>query len=629
MTQSSVSRRWTVPKARRLASARSRGSRSSAAPCRARSAYAPCSWTRRTTSIAARRAGLAGTGHRVGREVRGTPFRACGRARTVSRAMAVAVPAAPAFSLRAVVKSFGGRQVLDGLDLEVGSRARVGLVGANGAGKSTILRLLAGHDVPDAGTLAIRKGATVAFLPQLVEGDERTALQPVRAAVPAAAELHDDLAEVERGLADPALADDLPRMTRLLERQMRLLGALGGQTVEGDAVRLLRDLGLADELLERPTRRMSGGERKLVALAACLVRKPDLLLLDEPEAHLDMARRSLLEELVARVEGAVVVVSHDRYLLDEVVTQIAELDGGRVRMWQGGYSAYTVAREIEMVRRQQVYVTQQKEIARMEAAMRQFTAWARQTLDERFATRARNMQRRIDRIDAVERPVFERRKMALELRSGLRGGQRVVELRDGEFDPVLTGLDLTIMRGERVGIVGPNGAGKTVLLKLLAGELALTAGERWAGPTIVFDHLTQAVDELPGDRSAIDVVRAMGAMTEDQAVRKLLSFLFDYEQVRRPVSAMSGGERTRLRCLTMMLGGANCLLLDEPSNHLDIDAVETLEKALETFDGTVVAVSHDRYFLDRIADRIIEVRDLEARSYEGGFSRWAEVHAWA
>jgi ATP-binding cassette subfamily F protein 3 len=541
--------------------------------------------------------------------------------------MAVSVPPAPAFSLRAVEKSFGGRTVLDGLDFEVGSRARVGLVGANGAGKSTILRLLAGHDTPDAGTLTIRKGATVAFLPQLVQGDERTALDTVRAAVPAAAALHDELAAVERALADPALADDLGRMTRLLERQMRLVEELGAHTVEGDAVRLLRDLGLDDAMLERPTRAMSGGERKLVALAACLVRKPDLLLLDEPEAHLDMARRSLLEELVARTEGAVVVVSHDRYLLDEVVTQIAELDRGRVRMWQGGYSAYTVAREVELLRRQEVYKAQQKEIDRMEAAIRVFKDWARRTLDERFATRARNMQRRIDRIDQVERPVFERRRMALELRSGLRGGERVVELRDGEFDPVLTGLDLTIMRGERIGIVGPNGAGKTVLLRLLGGELELTGGERWAGPTIVFDHLTQAVDELPGDRSAIDIVRSMGAMTEDTAVRKLMAFLFDYEQVRRPVSKMSGGERTRLRCLTLMLGGANCLLLDEPTNHLDIDAAETLEKALESFDGTVVAVSHDRYFLDRIADRIIEVRDLEARSYEGGFSRWAEVHA--
>ncbi|WCB93688.1 Energy-dependent translational throttle protein EttA [Baekduia alba] len=536
--------------------------------------------------------------------------------------MAVSVPTAPAFTLRGVVKEYGGRRVLDGLDLEVGARARVGLIGANGAGKSTILRLLAGAEAPDAGVLAIRKGATVAFLPQLVQGDDRTALDTVRAAVPGAAALHAELGDVERALTDPALAADLPRMTRLLERQMRLVEQLGEQTVDGDAIRLLRDLGLDDTMLARPTRAMSGGERKLVALAACLVRKPDLLLLDEPEAHLDMARRSLLEDLVARAEGAVVVVSHDRYLLDEVVTQIAELDRGRVRMWQGGHSAYTVAREIELVRQQQVYTTQQKEIARMEAAMAQFKAWARQTLDERFATRARNMQRRIDRVDQVDRPVFERRKMALELRAGARGGERVVELRDGEFDPVLTGVDLTIMRGERVGILGPNGAGKSVLLRLLEGSLALSDGERWAGPSIVFDHLTQAVDELPGELSAIEVVRATGPMTEDTAVRKLMGFLFDYEQVRRPVSAMSGGERTRLRCLTMMLGGANCLLLDEPTNHLDIDAAETLEKALERFDGTVVAVSHDRYFLDRIADRIVEVADLEVKAYEGGFSDW-------
>jgi ATP-binding cassette subfamily F protein 3 len=541
--------------------------------------------------------------------------------------MAVSLPTAPAFTLRGVVKEFGGRRVLDRLDLEVGGRARVGLVGANGAGKSTILALLAGAQEPDDGVVALRKGATVAFLPQLVGGDDRTALETVRAAVPEAAELHAELAEVEQALTDPALADDLGRMTRLLERQMRLVEAVGEQTVDGDAVRLLRDLGLDDSMLERPTRAMSGGERKLVALAACLVRKPDLLLLDEPEAHLDMARRSLLEDLVAAVDGAVVVVSHDRYLLDEVVTQIAELDHGRVTMWQGGHSAYTVARELALARQGEVYAAQQKEIARMEAAMNRFQQWANNTEDKRHKTRALNMQRRIDRIDRIDKPVFERRKMALELRAGMRGGERVVELRDGEFDPVLTGVDLTIVRGERVGVIGPNGAGKSVLLGLLEGSLALTGGERWAGPSIVFDHLTQAVDELPADASALEVVRATGPMTEETAVRKLMGFLFDYEQVRRPVSAMSGGERTRLRCLTMMLGGANCLLLDEPTNHLDIESAETLERALERFDGTVVAVSHDRYFLDRIADRIVEVRDLEVRSYDGGFTEWQRATA--
>jgi ATP-binding cassette subfamily F protein 3 len=434
--------------------------------------------------------------------------------------------------------------------------------------------------------------------------------------VPEVAALHAELREVEAGLADPALASDLKRMERLLERQARLVEAVSGSTVEGDAIRILRGLGMDDATLEtRPTCAMSGGERKLVALAACLVRKPDLLLLDEPEAHLDMARRALLEELVARAEGAVVVVSHDRYLLDEVVTSIAELERGRVKMWPGGgYSAYTVARELALKRQAEVYAAQQKEIARLEAAMRQFNHWARMTLDERFATRARNMQRRIDRMDQVDRPVLERRRMALELRSAMRGGERVVALTDAEFDPVLTDVSLEVARGERLGIIGPNGAGKTVLLKLLAGELALSDGERWAGPSIVFDHLSQSVGELPEDASAIDVVRAMGRMTEDEAVRKLMGFLFDYEQVRRPVSAMSGGERTRLRCLTLMLGGANCLLLDEPTNHLDIASVEVLEGALERFDGTVIAVSHDRYFLDRIADRVVEVRDLEVRT---------------
>jgi ATP-binding cassette subfamily F protein 3 len=536
--------------------------------------------------------------------------------------MAVSVPTAPAFSLRSIVKSFGGRRVLDGLDLEVGPRARVGLVGANGAGKSTILRLLAGDDAPDAGTLTIRRGATVAFLPQLVAGDGRTALETVRAAVPAAVAVEQELAGVEAALADPALAEDLDRMAKLLARQARLVDDLAAQTVDGDAIRLLRELGLDDADVHRPTQTLSGGERKLVALAACLVRRPDLLLLDEPEAHLDMARRSLLESLVQDLDGAVVVVSHDRFLLDEIVEQVAELEHGRVRVWQGGYSAYTVARELEMIRRQQAYVTQQKEIARLEAAIRRFKDWAHRVVDERHIKQARNKQRQIDRMEKVQRPVFERRRMALALRAAARGGERVVELRDVEFDPVLTGVDLTVTRGERVGIVGPNGAGKTVLLKLLAGELAATSGERWAGPSIAFDHLTQAVDELPDQATALDIVRATGAMTEDEAVRKLMGFLFDYEQVRRPVSAMSGGERTRLRCLTLMLGGANCLLLDEPTNHLDIDAVETLEKALESFDGTVIAVSHDRYFLDRIADRIVEVRDLEARSYDGGFSDW-------
>jgi ATP-binding cassette subfamily F protein 3 len=521
--------------------------------------------------------------------------------------MAVAAPTAPALSLRGVVKSFGGRLILDGADLELGARARVGLIGANGAGKSTLLAMLAGDEHPDAGTVTLRRGARVAHLHQLVAGDDRTVRQVLAAARPESAALEEELARVEAQLADPALGSDLDRMGRVLERQAALIERLSADTAGGDAIRHLRDLGLTDEDLDRPTRALSGGQRKLVALAACLVQAPDVLLLDEPEAHLDVARRRIVEELVQDFDGAVLIVSHDRHLLDETVTQIAELEGGRIRVWQGGYSAYAVARELELVRRQQQYVTQQKEIARLEDAIRRFKDWAHRVVDERHIKRARNAQRRIDRMEKVERPVFERRKMALALRSGARGGDRVIALRGVDFASVLDGVELEIVRGERVGIVGPIGAGKTVLARLLAGDLKPTAGERWAGPSISVEYVSQAATELPGDRTPIDVVRAARPLSEGEAVSLLVRFLFDYEQLRRPISSMSGGERTRLRCCLVMLSAANCLILDEPTNHLDIPAVETLEAALESYDGTVIAVSHDRYFLERIADRVLEV----------------------
>jgi ATP-binding cassette, subfamily F, member 3 len=521
--------------------------------------------------------------------------------------MAVATPTARALTMRGVVKSFGGRRILDGADLDLAPRARMGLIGANGAGKSTILRLAAGDEAPDAGTVTLRKGAVVAHLHQMVVGDDRTVREVLAAARPERATLEEELARVEAQLADPQLANDLARMTRVLERQSALVERLDGDTASGDAIRHLRDLGLAEDDLDRPTRALSGGQRKLVALAACLLRDPDVLLLDEPEAHLDVARRRIVEELVESFDGAVLVVSHDRHMLDETVTQIAELEGSRIRTWQGGYSAYALEHELELVRRQQQWVTQQKEIVRLEEAIRRFKDWAHRVADKRHITRAHNKQRQIDRMDKVERPVFERRRMALALRSAARGGDRVIALRGVAFAPVLDHVELEIVRGERVGIVGPIGAGKTVLARLLAGELAPTAGERWAGPSITVDFVSQAASELPTDRTPIDVVRAARPLSEGEAVAILVRFLFDYEQLRRPISTMSGGERTRLRCCLLMVSRANCLILDEPTNHLDIPAVETLESALESYDGTVIAVSHDRYFLERITDRVLEV----------------------
>jgi ATP-binding cassette subfamily F protein 3 len=400
----------------------------------------------------------------------------------------------------------------------------------------------------------------------------------------------------------------------------------GGPGFDGRARALLVDVGLEDDDLAKPTRVLSGGQRKLVGLAACLLRDPDVLLLDEPEAHLDVEARERMELLMRSFDGAVVAVSHDRYLLDETVSKIAELAGGKVRMWPGNYSSYTVARELELQRQQQMYVTQQKEIARLEEAIRRFKDWASRVVDERHIKQARNKQRQIDRMDKVDRPVLERRKIALELRPHARGGERVVELGSVGVElgdrPILVDVDLTVLRGERVGVVGDNGAGKSVLLRVLAGDLAPTEGERKAGPSIRFGRLEQ--DRRPDDPRAtpLELVRRAAPISEGEAVSRLMKFLFNYEQVRRPLESLSGGEWTRLQLLLLMLQGANCLLLDEPTNHLDIESVEMLESALESFEGTAIFVSHDRYFLDRIADRILEVSGGDVRSFEGGWSSW-------
>ncbi|MBA2712210.1 MAG: ABC-F family ATP-binding cassette domain-containing protein [Rubrobacteraceae bacterium] len=461
-------------------------------------------------------------------------------------------------------------------------------------------------------------------------------MEVVRAARPEVSDLQEKLEACEEQLGSLEVASDLRRMQRVLERQERLLRRfteLGGPGFEGEARGYLRSLGIDDTDFERPMRDLSGGQRKLAVLASCLAGRPDVLLLDEPEAHLDAGRRELLEAIVRAFEGAVVVVSHDRYMLDETVEEIAELEDGRITIWPGNYSAYSVARELKLKRQQQLYVAQQKEIARLEEAIRRFKLWASMVVNERHIKQARNKQRQIDRMDKVERPVLERRKIGLDLRGRIRGGRKVIELnRVGmafDNDPVLIDVDLTVERGERLGIVGPNGAGKSVLAKLLAGILVQTEGERRAGPSIEIGYLAQN-DEPPPGASPLGLVRDAKPIYEGDAVKLLGRFLFRYEQVRDPVTALSGGERTRLQLLLIMLKEPNCLVLDEPTNHLDLDSLEILEAELERFPGTVIFVSHDRYFLDRIADGIVEIRDGEVYRHTGGYSDWrfaASQHA--
>jgi ATP-binding cassette, subfamily F, member 3 len=537
-------------------------------------------------------------------------------------------------SLVGVDKSYGTWPVLQGVDLVVPDGARIGIVGPNGAGKSTLLRILGGAEEVNGGDVVRRRGVTAGYLEQNPDGDDRTAEAWVVAARPEVAALDEELRGIEAELARPDVAGDLAKMDRVLTRQHAVLDrwvGAGGAGLAGEARTLLARLGFDEHDLTLPTTALSGGQRKLASLAACLIRDPDLLLLDEPETHLDADRRELLGEVIAGFPGAVVTVSHDRYLLDDTVNRIVELDRGRIAEWPGNYSAYAVAKELALQRQQQRWVTQQKEIARLEAAIRRFELWASIVVDERHIRQARTKQRQIDRMEKVERPVFERRAMALELRPAERGGQRIVRLRDVSIafddDAVLRDVTLDVYRRERLGVVGPNGAGKTVLGRVLAGELEATSGDRWVGPSVRIGYLEQGFEAQDAALTPIETVRKAKAMFEGEAVALLAKFLFRYDQMRTPVGALSGGERTRLELCRLMLGGANCLVLDEPTNHLDIESMEVLEGAVESFDGTAIVISHDRYLLDRLCDRILEVRDGTATVFEGGYDDWVAARA--
>jgi ATP-binding cassette subfamily F protein 3 len=539
--------------------------------------------------------------------------------------------------LNNVSRVHGGRTIFREVSWSLQDGEKIGLIGPSGVGKSTLLRLLAGADSADAGSVTFRRGARVVYLEQEYAGT------PGQGALAELLSSRDDLkaldvaiSAAEVRMADPAVLEDGDAFDRLLldhERLLKQYDAAGGPMLRNRAEGLLRALGFDEEAWTRPMELLSGGQRKLIGIARCLLSEPDLLLLDEPDNHLDLARKAMLERVIREFAGAVVVISHDRYLLDETVQVIVELEpsresGVRLKRWEGNYTSYVTQKELALVRQQQDFASQQKEISRLETAIARFKLWASIVVDERHIKQARNKQRQIDRMDKVERPVLERRKMSLHFRQGKRGGAKAIELRriDKAFGDNIVLMDgsATIMNGERVGIVGANGSGKSVLLKLVLHEMEPDGGEVWVGPSIKLGYYSQEHETLDFRQTPIEAIREVKPMYEGDAVSALGRFLIPYAATRQQISTLSGGEKSRVQLARLMQLDANCLVLDEPTNNLDIPAAEVLEQALDAFEGTVVVVSHDRYLLDRLVDRIIEVRDGVLRVFEGGYSYYTE-----
>lgn len=536
-----------------------------------------------------------------------------------------------------ITVNFAGRELYRDLSWAVGDRDRVALIGPNGAGKSTLFKLLLGDIEPDRGHIARQRGLRIGHLPQDIDLPAGMTLIETAMIKPRElAEVEAALNFIEAQLADPDVYGDDSRLAQTLERheaQLALYERMNGPRHASHVRELLAMLGFTQEDYDLPAAALSGGQKKLVALAQLAVSAPDILLLDEPDNHLDLTGKNQLERFILNYRGSVLIISHDRYLLDEVATKTAELENGALTIYHGNYSYYVNERELRRLRQRQQYVTQQKEIARLEEMIERFERWAKQVLSRKHTLAARQRRRMLEKMEErgeiIER-VEDAQLMDFKV-AGWRGSKNALELIDVavEFDGhrLFSGANLLLRHGERVGVIGPNGAGKTVLLKLILGEREADAGIVKVGPSIQIGYYSQEHGTLDKwlDRTPLELISNMQNSNENSAVNFLLRMAFAYEQARQPIRTLSGGERSRLQLALVMLRQPNLLLLDEPTNNLDIPSVEVVEDALDDFVGAVLIVSHDRYFLDQTVDRLVVIEDGALTERAGGYSEYLQA----
>jgi ATP-binding cassette subfamily F protein 3 len=533
--------------------------------------------------------------------------------------------------LQQLHKQFGDRVLLDHVTWQVGDQDRVGLCGPNGAGKTTLLRMLAGLDDPDAGQVLRPNGLTIGYLPQdglahrdsTVFAEASLALKPL---LDMKAELHD----LEHRLGEDREPEHHEALLHRYSEVQERFRIADGYQLDQKVATVLRGLGFETADFEKSTDHLSGGWQMRLALAKLLLGQPDLLLLDEPTNHLDLDARNWLEAYLATYPHSVILVSHDRYFLDAVVTRIADLALRTITDYHCNYSQYLVQREEKMTRLREAKRRQDEEIARVTEFIDRF----------RYkATKAAQVQSRIKMLEKIERIEVppERKRIHFQFPAAPKSGRIALELKDVHkaygVNVVLDRVTLHIERGDRIALVGHNGAGKSTLMRMLSAEEPPDRGERGAGHQVVMQYFAQ--DEATRLDPTLTVYETLASGSPDTmipAIRNILGgFLFSGDDVYKKVAVLSGGERTRLAVARMLLRPSNTLLLDEPTNHLDLDSKEVLLDALADYGGTLVFVSHDRYFVERLATKIVEVGDGHAILYPGTYTEylWSKENASA
>ncbi|MGD0766638.1 MAG: ribosomal protection-like ABC-F family protein [Tepidisphaeraceae bacterium] len=530
-------------------------------------------------------------------------------------------------TLNNIEKTFGRRVIFDKLDFAIDRGERIGLIGDNGSGKTTLLKVILGQMPIDFGSAAVAKGLRIGHLPQdPVFDPANTVIDEAELAFAALHSLSHDLRDIEHQMAH-LTGDELDKLLHKYQHVQHEFELAGGYAWQHRLEATLLGVGLERNTWEQNVGTLSGGQRSRLALAKLLTSPGDVLLLDEPTNHLDLTAIAWLEEYLADFSGAVLIISHDRYLLDRLATRIAWLTEAKVKSYPGNYSAFVAQRQLQELTQQRAYDEQRADIEKQAEFIRRFGAGQR-------AREAKGREKRLNRLlrsDAMIQNVAATRRIRVSISTDQRAGDRVLSVRElaksYEQRPLWKNFALEVRRAERIGIIGPNGSGKTTLLEVLLGRRDADEGEiRW-GANLNVGYYDQRLDDFDPNNTVAEEVRGDRRISPGDLRAVLALMLFRGDDVDKPMRNLSGGERARVAMAQLLVDRPNVLVLDEPTNHLDIQSCEALETALADFAGTILCVSHDRYFLDKIVSRLLILNPPEIQDFSGNYTAWSKRQA--
>jgi ATP-binding cassette, subfamily F, member 3 len=533
-------------------------------------------------------------------------------------------------SVNNLVKYYGANKIFENISFDVKTNERIGLIGQNGCGKTTIMKILMGDEDSQGGEVTFRKDCKVGYLNQIpVYENGITSIAVIRSAFSKTYEIKRQMKELEKQF-ETLSSDELEKALIQYGKLSEQFELDGGYELETKINKITEGLQINETLKEMEFNQLSGGEKTRVMLAKILLEEPDILLLDEPTNHLDLITIDWLEGFLKEYKGSVLIISHDRYFLDKVVNKIVELEFSKANIYLGNYSYFVIEKERRFLIELRNYQNQQKKIDQMERQIERYRIWGEMRDSEKMFKKAKELEKRLEKIDVLDRPIIDKRKIRFGQNSLERTGKIVLEIenlkKSFESKELFHDINLTLFYQDSACIIGKNGCGKTTLLKMILNEIEPDHGTIRLGAQVKIGYLPQQVEYENEEQTLLEYFSGLHNITYEAARSQLAKVLFLKEDVNKKIKFLSGGEKSRLKLCSLTFQKVNVLILDEPTNHLDIDSREVLEETLKDFEGTLLFVSHDRYFINKVADKIIEIEKNCLKIYDGDYNYYIEEY---